>query len=125
MEKLGKRYIYVIANGSNYDGLNVNVWFASRNKKEAIRRFKWLHDKWISNDYTNDEGDIFAEHNYNVTISDTDPNYVSGYFYYYDDDGESDYILKTIKTDGFFGPNQTVNERAERYYFNDVNNNDI
>lgn len=123
MEDIGKRYIYIIVSASNYDGLNPNVWYATRNKEEAIRRFKWMYDVWIRADYTNDEGNIYAEHHCSVDISQTDPKCVSGYFYFYDDDGGCSYMLKSLKTDHFFGGFNGPNTRAEGEYKNYIARN--
>lgn len=112
MEQPGKRLIYIIAKSTSWDGMDTDVVFATRNWKEALRRFKWLYAEWIPRDFTNEEGEQWGEHN--IHIAD-DPKTQTSSFYWYDDDGECHYVLKPITTDIFYGWSR-INETAERSY---------
>lgn len=116
MEKEGKRYLYVIARCSNWDGLNQDIVFATRNKKEAIRRFRWIYNEWLRRDFINDEGEEWGEHN--ITLDEANLETQGGYCYWYDDDGECQYALRAIRTDVFFGwrePNMAQEQDYRNY----------
>ena len=100
MLQKGTRPYYVIYSASKYDELNHNVWYIGTNKKEAIARFRWIYKHWASADYTNDEGEIWAEHDFNLN-EEPDGIHVRGSFYFWEDEGEVQYALKTMNTNEF------------------------
>lgn len=112
MEQPGKRLIYIIAKTTSWEGIDTDIVFATRNWKEALCRFKWLYEEWIPRDFTDEEGELWGEHN--IHIAD-DPKTQTSSFYWCDDDGECHYVLKPITTDVFYGWSR-INETAERSY---------
>ena len=115
MEQPGKRLLYIIAKTTTWDGIDTDVIFVTRNWKEALRRFKWLYEEWVSRDFTNEEGNQWGEHS--IYIAD-DPKTQPSSFYWYDDDGEYSYVLKPVTTDVFYswGRIGEVHERSYKQY---------
>ena len=112
MEQPGKRLLYIIAKTTNWDGLDADIVFVTRNWKEALRRFKWLYEEWVSRDFTNDGGEQRGEHNINIA---DDPKTKPSSFYWYDDDGECSYVLKPLVTDAFHSW-ANINKPEEEQY---------
>lgn len=98
---MGTRNYYAIYSASaSFDDHEItpNLFYISQNKKEVIKRFRWLYEEFIVEDFINDEGEIFADHD--IEIRDN-PDDLYGYFYFMQDYYGVEYCIKTIKTDAF------------------------
>ena len=119
MDKIGKRYFYIITSTRNWDGLENDVNFITTNKKEAISRFQWLYSERVYKDFLDEDGEEnFENRDYNFNSNRNDPERISGYFYYSDYDGECDYRLDSIKTNIFWsygGKNSFLENEYRRF----------
>ena len=118
MFKPGKRPYYVIYYMSSGDGNSMGVYLVSRNKKEAIRFFRWLYTDGAARDWENEEGEFYGERNITITEDPNDPTEVKGNFYFNDEEYGFDVELKTVRVDvpwGWRGPNTDLLSRYNNF----------
>lgn len=116
---MGTRNYYAIYSASSsFDEHEVtpNFWYISQNRKEALDRFKWLYEEYIRSDFTNDDGEVYADHDLDF-ISNTKDN-LEAFFYFDVEEYRVEYRIKTIKTGAFRSwfrgrRNNTTNEMEE------------
>lgn len=119
MEKQGKRPYYIIYNVNDWDGIDTNIWYATRNLKDAISHFRYYYDVFVHDDFVGENGEVYADHDY--SFDDRNKDNVRGCFWYATDDGATNWYLKTVYSNVSLGWGERPNERLENAYLEHIN----